>query len=341
MELKNFISMPWEYNFEFECEDEEYKQLEPVERYFAYKITPGNTVYEKVNDYIDKHRRYLKIYDADGSGKCFYSLVHDIYNKLWGWERSNETFGNIKGDIQDWDSEAFWGCDTMNSVQTILNSFAQQLLESISGLPELKGKFSFNYILECWLSNQNFKNCLNREQKFKNFLNAYHTLGNFVLVPAGFNGQRGTSLKYGERKIDDYWDLSLEYLKGNGYGDFKSEDFNKYINYFFLWDYVKKDYSVKPLSPKDPININKMKKFFETATDRIYRRGKFMTAMLIIQSEGEEIYSNIQKELQNQNPNGINGAAEYILDKFADELNENKFDKAKDILEKLKNEVIE
>ncbi len=334
MEWNKFLANnpePWKYNFEFECEDEEYKKLEPVERYFAYKITPGNTVYEKVNDYIDKHRRYLKIYDADGSGKCFYLLVHDIYNKLWGWERSNETFGNIKG----WDPEAFWGCDTMNSVQTIFNSFARQLLESINGLPELKGKFSFNYILECWLSNQNFKNCLNREQKFKNFLNAYHTLGNFVLVPAGFNGQRGTSLKYGERKIDDYWDLSLEYLKDNGYGDFKSDDFKKYINYFFLWDYVDKDHSVKPLCPKDPININK---FFETATDRIYRRGKFMTAMLIIQSEeskGEKIYSDIQKKLQDQTLNGIKGAAEYILDEFADELKNNKFGSAEDILKNL------
>ncbi len=341
MELKKFISMekPWEYNFEFECEDEEYKKLEPVERYFAYKITPGNTVYEKVNDYIDKHRRYLKIYDADGSGKCFYLLVHDIYNKLWGWERSNETFGNIKG----WDSEAFWGCDTMNSVQTIFNSFARQLLESINGLPELKGKFSFNYILECWLSNQNFKNCLNREQKFKNFLNAYHTLGNFVLVPAGFNGQRGTSLKYGERKIDDYWDLSLEYLKDkdNGYGDFKSDDFKKYINYFFLWDYVKiekNSYEIKPIGMEKLTDDRNLQEFFTEATKRILRRGKFMTAMLIIQSEeskGEKIYSDIQKKLQDQTLNGIKGAAEYILDEFADELKNNKFGSAEDILKNL------
>lgn len=36
MELKEFIKMSWEYNFEFECGDEEYMKLDALERYFIY-----------------------------------------------------------------------------------------------------------------------------------------------------------------------------------------------------------------------------------------------------------------------------------------------------------------
>lgn len=312
MELKEFnkLQKPWEYNFEFECGDEEYMKLDALERYFIYKITPDNTVYEEVNSFIDKHRSLLNIYDADGSGKCFYPLIHSIYKNLWGWERSKETFGRIDG----WEPEVFWGSDTMNSVQTVFDGLAEQLSSDNTDLPIRQGRFSFNYILECWLLNNMFRNRLNRQKKFKDYLNAYHTLGNFVLVPAGFNAQRGTSLKYNERKINDYWDLSLKYLKENGYGEFDSGDFNKYINYFFLWDYVDENYNVKPLSPENNDDINDLKKFFETAKDLIERRGKFMTAMLDIRHNESDLYTKIQAFLTEGRFESISNAAKKIID---------------------------
>ncbi|MBD5129534.1 MAG: hypothetical protein HDT43_06375 [Ruminococcaceae bacterium] len=310
--IEKFLENPWEYNFEFECGDEEYANLDALERYFIYKITPGNTVYDGVNSFIDKHSQLLNIYDADGSGKCFYPLIHSIYEKLWGWERNEVTFGTIGS----WESEVLWGSDTMNSVQTVLNSLAKQLADDINDLPTKKGHFSFNYIMECWLLNNEFKDRLNQQQKFKDYINAYHTLGNFVIVPAGFNGFRGTN-----KSLCDYWDLSLDYLQKNEYGDFNPDShFTKYINFFFLWDYVSKgdgEYTVRDISPRDMKNKDEFVGFFNKAIGFINRRGIFMTAMLKLAADEKyrETYQKLQADIFSKNDicyEGLNDVIERI-----------------------------
>lgn len=325
--IEKFLENPWEYNFEFECGDEEYANLDALERYFVYKITPGNTVYDGVNSFIDKHSQLLNIYDADGSGKCFYPLIHSIYEKLWGWERNEVTFGTIGS----WESEVLWGSDTMNSVQTVLNSLAKQLADDINDLPTKKGHFSFNYIMECWLLNNEFKDRLNQQQKFKDYINAYHTLGNFVIVPAGFNGFRGTN-----KSLCDYWDLSLDYLQKNEYGDFNPDShFTKYINFFFLWDYVenKNDkYTVKEISPRDKNDITQ---FFTKSVKFINRRGKFMTAMLMLP---EKDYKTLQSEIFAKN-NVYNGFGE-VISRIGNIITLKDEDPVKKILNKLKNEEV-
>lgn len=59
-----------------------------------------------------------------------------------------------------------------------------------------------------------------------------------------------------------------------------------------------------------------MKKFFETAKDLIERRGKFMTAMLMIQDEKPELYTKIQGRFFNDNDveiKSISDAAKKII----------------------------
>lgn len=87
-------------------------------------------------------------------------------------------------------------------------------------------------------------------EKIKELAALTHTVGNLVLVPAGYNGYRGT-----QPCIKDYFDLSLDNLiysrDGNHYlgedSKTRKRNYIKYINTFFLWDYVDENYEPVPL----------------------------------------------------------------------------------------------
>ena len=161
-------------------------------------------------------KSYSGGFDCDNSnGSC--ALTGEIYSKLWGWEeKTTVNFRYLhKRDQVNQNLNIEYGGDTMNSVQTSLN--------------KLKKEFSGT-------GREIENNCILSEidSSFNDFICIYHTIGNFTLVPAGFNSRRGG---------EDYWDSALEILK-NGWKDkFKSDiknkdNFNSFINYFFLWDYV-------------------------------------------------------------------------------------------------------
>lgn len=359
MELKEFISEkePWEYNFEFECGDEEYAKLDTFERYFTYKISPEITAYDNANKFIKKQCGYSPVYDPDGSGKGFYPIIHKIYNALWGWEKNSyNTFGKLKcgQDLCE------FGADTMNSVQTALGLTIE---------PNRGNRRSFYWTLECWYSNKKNYEQIWKDMKADDYIDAYHTLGNFVLVPKWFNGDRGTKLylckdketpgyakskKDGKyyKKIDDFWDLSLEYLNVNGFKkikksevNFDKDNFNWNINYFFLWDYVNENVGSRRYEPKyigiEEKGERDLKKFFIYSTKFIHRRGKFMTAMLMIQNDKQsDLYARIQDALFSKDDiwfGGIDKAAEEILKRFESEIPEN----AKNLLDELKDEFID
>lgn len=236
MELKDFIKMketaPWEYNFEFECGDEDYRKLKPLMRYFIYKSKPEVPAkdLEKTGEFIKNNFGYCPVYDPDGwNGLAYYPIVIEIYKHLWGWKRSanskqrKDSFAEVEGNIF---GSCRFGSDTMNSVQTALQLVA-------------KVRSFYQTINKCYDPEKNDVN-IDEKEKIVQYIDWYHTLGNFVLVPAGFNGYRGK-----RKKIKDFWDLSLKYLKENGWdskpGVFDKCKFNEYINYFFLWDSVKYD----------------------------------------------------------------------------------------------------
>ena len=140
-------------------------------------------------------------------------------------------------------------------------------------------------------------------EKINEFAKWTNTVGNLVLVPAGYNGGRGT-----QPCIKDYFDLSLENLlcgwDENRYlgedSRIRKQNFIKYINTFFLWDYVDRNYEPVPLceSHKKQMAMQRKTKKLEAKgvlpekeeiddlcsniNDKIQRRGLFVIAMLRI-----------------------------------------------------------
>jgi len=111
----------------------------------------------------------------------------------------------------------------------------------------------------------------------KEFATLTHTIGNFVLVPTGFNGFRG-------RRLNDRWDYSLEYLRD----EFGRICFHNYIRDFDLIDYVGADNRIIDLSKQSgsniipleksqlPNNQESLKCFLENVNDMIKARGTRM-----------------------------------------------------------------
>lgn len=307
--IENLLKMPWEYNFEFECGDNDYAQLDTFERYFTYKTARQECDYEGTKKFINEHSNYIDIYDPDGSGYKYYPLTHKIYEKLWGWKRSNRTFGVCKGMFND----NLFGGDTMNSVQTVLGWIAGK---------NNNGRYSVYWTLNCWCTDIMLEEQW-KEMGIKEYIDAYHTLGNFVLVPALFNGKRGL-----DKDICDFWDRSLNHLKNKGFDEFESGDFEQYVNYFFLWDYVDVAEDNKEYIPKtnlseglsSDISNGEIKQqytdFFKKTTELIQRRGKFMAAMLMLP---ENDYQTLQSDIFNTGKTyqGFNDVVSLIEDKIS------------------------
>ena len=153
-----------------------------------------------------------------------------------------------------------------------------------------------------------------RSGKIKEFAEWTHTVGNLILVPAGYNGYRGTN-----PCIKDYFDLSLDNLlhvrDGKHYlgedSEIRKQNFIKYINTFFLWDYVDENYEVLPLCESHEKQMKTQRRtgkleargvlpdkeeiddLCSNIDDRIQRRGLFVVAMLRIAMgiglEGEDV----------------------------------------------------
>ena len=152
-----------------------------------------------------------------------------------------------------------------------------------------------------------------------------HQLGNFLLVPAYFNQWKGIraeenifiallelkgnmplgkekrySLENGLNSLRESKKASKKEKKDivkKRFDEFQNDSFPRYINVFFLWDYVEyskqqKNYLVKSLSintdDSETSKINdkeKFRGFVDKVTYYIQRRGYFMAAMLMIAVE--------------------------------------------------------
>ena len=175
----------------------------------------------------------------------------------------------------------------------------------------------YNLLIEQKKRTKDFLN--DKSEQWKNYAETSHVIGNFVLVPAGFNPKRSNMFK-------DFWDLSLLYLKGQVKDNIwlsSSNLFVKYINYFFLWDYVIRnddrddrfDYYIKSefsdnftsaneyrsdllVSPDRQMpNKTEISNFIKNAQWAVKRRGIFMTAMLRLQAEKSDEYDSLRSEI--------------------------------------------
>lgn len=335
---------PYEYCLDFEYGNSAYEALNPIERYLAYKST-GVKV-DKTKQNLSNAERfclyslntYGDIPDCDGSdGRNLLTL--DVYKKLWNLEKGYYSFG----EISTTNFAGEFGGDTMNSMQTTFNAVMKYALS----------KSEDSNLRKCQKKNYSFLDCLQiycafpeklmselcKEPDFIRFADLYHTIGNMVLVPRRFNSGR-----YG--KTFDFWDSSLVWLKNDGfaYGNqlmFDKRNFTKYINYFYLWDYVEcvnGEYRVKPLFNSHShiesgsicntypwtniITEQDLKQFLRNSCENIRNRGIFMTMLMRLKSTDNPQMKEICKRyfdiiqgdefLNSAHKNGINDAL-YIL----------------------------
>ena len=335
---------PYEYCLDFEYGNSAYEALNPIERYLAYKSTGVKVDKDKQNlsnaekFCLHSLNTYGDIPDCDGSdGKNVLTL--DVYKKLWNWEKGYYSSGVISTP----NFQGEFGGDTMNSMQTTFNAlmgYALSKSENSNLRQYQKNNYSFMDCLQIYCNYPKellFE--LQKETDFIRFADLYHTIGNMVLVPRRFNSGR-----YG--KTFDFWDSSLVWLKNDGfsYGNqllFDKCNFTKYINYFYLWDYVESvngEYRVKPLfnshSNIENGNVDNslpwtnisneqdLKQFLKNACENISKRGSFMSILMRLRSAdnpklkeiSDEYFNIIQGDfLNNVHMDGYNDAVTILL----------------------------
>lgn len=282
-------------------------------------------IYKKIDE---KNKKKVNLFDCD-SWNGSNDLMDEIYDRLW------------RNKMNKWgcsSSRDKFGGDTMNSFATTFKVFS--------------GKKSYEESFDDYKEKKEFYDVLREYAKLTG------CLGNFVLVPKGFNGYRGPA-----STIRDYWDLSLHELRcdqsGRGWLDQVDMPFNKYINLFFLWDYVsgKKNggYRARPLfksheailmrekmvlprkaePSKEGGNVisDDFSEFTQNANRCILRRGAFMSAMLRISAEDSDSYDKIVEYLATDASLGsMEDVIEQLKDRPLDE-------KAKGFLDDLLNEL--
>ena len=286
---------------------------------------------KKTDKKNDENEKNVRLFDCD-SWNGSNDLMDEIYDRLW------------RNKMNKWgcsSSHDKFGGDTMNSFATTFHALFCDEDSFLAYKNDIKSIES------------------EEKKKFYDVLREYAKLtgclGNFVLVPKGFNGYRGLA-----GTIKDYWDLSLHELRcdrsGQGWLDQVDMPFNKYINLFFLWDYVsgKKNggYRARPLFKSHEAILMREKmvlprkadvegasddfsEFTKNANRCILRRGAFMSAMLRISAKCQDSYDKIVDYLATD---ASLGSMEDVIEQLqlkALPLDE----KAKDFLDDLLNEL--
>lgn len=299
-----------------------------VIKMFLNEKTPEEYDFKLMQGYngkssVDKWFAYKTLKDGFDCDTC--ELAKAIYHCLWGWEMESGNSFRRSPLFQKNLGEGAGG-DTMNSLGTTMEKYMNK-----RGVKQCKVQ---------WEKEEAGKKA--EEIGLENFAKYTSCIGNFVLVPARFNGHRGI-----HPYIKDYWDLSLDYLayeeksawlsmykepmNQKNAGDNKA--FVKYINMFFLWDYVEKDYEVRPLFashkdilgrrplsrenlfPKIEGDKNEFQEFFNNVNMYIKRRGIFMAAMLKIAIEFRNAETGLPDNKEDWSGWDVSVIYKYIVEK--------------------------
>lgn len=195
---------------------------------------------------LDKEKNNIKkflIYKSSNSNECDKSqLLFEIYHKIWGWPLEGEKSYRLV-DING--SKVLLGSDTMNSFwkiyEVILKKFYRNYKDEFH--EEIKNSKAKGKKLYEWLSSdekiEKVRNMMGSNDKIYNELNEFakltHTIGNFTLLPVGFNSIKGTRWD-----VQDYFDLFLNKWK-TGEWMIDQSKLNSYIKTFLLDEYYKDD----------------------------------------------------------------------------------------------------
>lgn len=235
--------------------------------------------------YSDEKKKYIvRLFDCDSSNDTC-ELSSDIYATLWGWNLKKKEM-QMEGFRVEGKTVLF-GPDTMNTGATMLNEYVKKKYAVSSCSVRILYECIVLKAKENMPEEQDLKVLEDDlEDVFGKFLCASGSLGNFTLVPYGFNVKR-------YRKVKDDWFLSLKLLEDNieeelndgltceddGYIIWDKSQFAQYVNMTFQWEFyqfIKDDERYKELMEK------RQKEICEILTRLIIRRGVFMTAMLKI-----------------------------------------------------------
>ena len=297
-----------------------YRDIDAIE--LMGKLFDDIKVNEKFFDNFDYVRwnkwKKKKGIDLDDSNNAYGKsnpFMRGIYYILWGKRIDLRNNQNKEKDIGVYENG--WG------------KFSKSYLFDEEKL--LLGGDTMNTIASYRSNIEQFRNISKENSdKVDELCRKVHQMGNFVLVPAYFNNYRGVLNK----DINDCMDSSLCYLKKNNFefkerlrlrnskksskeekkafaiehfAGWESRKFSKYINIFFLWDYVyakDNEYYVRnlKLDSKGEHRIEfkndnelqyKVKDenvgiYIKNAETAISRRSIFMTAMLMLAVEFKE-----------------------------------------------------
>jgi len=264
-----------------------------LENYLKYKNVDAEKLYNE-----DTKRFEVRLFDCDSSNDTC-ELSTQIYEILWGLNKQK---------IQGFE-ECDFGPDTANSVANSLNHYVEN---NCKDFYELYKTCSVKKMYEIYINERGkYDNLIrNVEFTFGQLFISSGCLGNLTLVPYRFNRTRNSV-------TGDYWDLSLYMLKelndielnerlnlsGRGKVKWNKQDFNKYVNMMFLWDYIivesNGEVRIKPLleSHEQIIDSGEWEKYKYASSEDIdkeykryvkivnriiKRRGLFIVAMLRI-----------------------------------------------------------
>lgn len=189
---------PVSYDFSDDCtESAAYQEKKGYEKYFIYRSFGSGGMYPAA---VSAIKRNKKLYGHIGDPDAESNLLQSIYSLLWPeiQEEKSEYMINNKG----------WICsDTMTSCQTVLNYYVK------NKLPEVLKRYAAKHVsnlmcIELYETDAVFRELLEKSEDLKHFITVYHTLGNYIPVPYGFNKAR--SGYYGSH---DSWDLTLMKIK--------------------------------------------------------------------------------------------------------------------------------
>lgn len=206
------------FDFSNDCINEKYMQEDdPVRKYMLYRVSQYGckiTYPEAAKFQEDEKNIYSRVIDPD-SGSI---LLQVLYEHLYDIQKYRDKFLFIKdrkeiGDYKKKENANIVG-DTMNSLQSVLNSYMEHCIEKendyFKGIRKKRknvyGRVSFVYFLEIYCHSRQYKKRIVEELEKVNALElmkTYHTLGNFIIIPIGCNVPRGRCV------LKDFWDLTL------------------------------------------------------------------------------------------------------------------------------------
>lgn len=177
---------------------EKFLQLEDPALYDFKNQSLNEDSTNENNNSIYKYFRYKLDSSSSDCDKC--QLAYDIYNRLWNWPLEGSCNYRLV-DLNN--SKVLLGADTINSFWTtykiVLQIFYKDYIDDFHKQKEncrAQGK-----VLYEWLKDNKqieaVKEKINQQCEFKiydelcKFAELTHSIGNFTLIPVGFNAVKG------------------------------------------------------------------------------------------------------------------------------------------------------